>query len=413
MPTPGKLELTIKINQVPANVKTMANGWKQFEIDIGAQIVTLTLKPGVFKQLEQAQENYPDWVAVIAGQMSKSDRGFLLKDCGVTVYPLHTFARSYLPNTELQKFEPTIAEGVEEKEAAFEKKSKQSSRDGRTGEEVLKDNLSQQSPPAAPALGSLQQNATSYEILLRSKSRDAKGLVFMKKLIKGVEDFKANYFSTHQELFEELSHGQKPKVLFITCSDSRIDPNLITQTQMGELFVIRNAGNIIPPFGAANGGEGAAMEYAIHSLDIEQIIVCGHSRCGAMEGLLQLNKLQEKMPLVYDWLKHAEATRRLVQENYGNYQGEELLDIAIAENALTQIENLKTYPVIRSKLNQGKLQIDAWIYRIETGEVLAYDPVNHAYVFPQCHLPDYHPEHEPTPGQFISTSAPPALIRNS
>nr|MBA3924157.1 carbonic anhydrase [Nostocaceae cyanobacterium] len=111
----------------------------------------------------------------------------------------------------------------------------------------------------------------------------------MKKLIKGLREFKANYVSTHQELFEQLSQGQKPRVLFITCSDSRIDPNLITQAQLGELFVIRNAGNIVPPFGATNGGEGATIEYAVQALGIRQIIVCGHSHCGAMKGLMKLN----------------------------------------------------------------------------------------------------------------------------
>jgi carbonic anhydrase len=202
----------------------------------------------------------------------------------------------------------------------------------------------------------------------------------MKKLIKGLREFKSSYFHTHQELFEQLSHSQKPRVLFITCSDSRIDPNLITQAEVGELFVIRNAGNIIPPFGATNGGEGATIEYAVQALDIQQIIVCGHSHCGAMKGLMKIEKLREEMPLVHDWLKYAEATRRLVKDHYSEYEGEELLEIIIAENVLTQIENLRTYPVIHSKLYQGQLTIYAWIYHIETGEVLAYDPNTHAYV---------------------------------
>jgi carbonic anhydrase len=227
----------------------------------------------------------------------------------------------------------------------------------------------------------------------------------MRKLITGLREFKASYFSTHQELFEQLSHGQKPRVLFITCSDSRIDPNLITQTEVGELFVIRNAGNIIPPYGAANGGEGASLEYAIHALDIQQIVVCGHSHCGAMKGLLKLEKLREEMPLVYEWLRHAEATRRLVKENYGAYQGEELLEIAIAENVLTQIENLKTYPVIHSRLYQGKLKIYGWVYHIETGEVLAYDPNTHSYAPPQSQLSDA--EEEALGEKYTSTSAPP------
>lgn len=208
----------------------------------------------------------------------------------------------------------------------------------------------------------------------------------MKKLIKGLREFKSNYFCTHQELFEQLSHGQKPRVLFITCSDSRVDPNLITQAQLGELFVIRNAGNIIPPYGATNGGEGATIEYAVQALDIQQIIVCGHSHCGAMKGLMKLDKLREEMPLVHDWLKYAEATRRLVKDHYNHYNSDELLEIVIAENVLTQIENLRTYPVIHSKLYQGQLKIYAWIYQIESGEILAFDPQKHAYVSPQSQL---------------------------
>jgi carbonic anhydrase len=209
----------------------------------------------------------------------------------------------------------------------------------------------------------------------------------MKKLIKGLREFKAKYVSTHQELFEQLSHGQKPRVLFIACSDSRVDPNLITQAELGELFVIRNAGNIVPPFGATNGGEGATIEYAVQALGIRQIIVCGHSHCGAMKGLMQLNSLVEEMPLVHDWLKYAEATRRLVKDHYTQYKGEELLEIVTAENVLTQIENLRTYPVIHSLLYQKQLKIYAWIYNIEKGEILAYDPENHAYVLPQSQLP--------------------------
>ncbi|MEA5535437.1 carbonic anhydrase [Crocosphaera sp. XPORK-15E] len=215
----------------------------------------------------------------------------------------------------------------------------------------------------------------------------------MKKLIEGLQKFQTGYFSSHRELFEELSHGQHPRILFITCSDSRIDPNLITQAQVGELFVIRNAGNIIPPFGAANGGEGAAIEYAISALNIEQVIVCGHSHCGAMKGLLKLSSLEEKMPLVYNWLKHAEATRQLIKDNYSNLEGEELLEVTVAENVLTQLENLQTYPVIRSRLHQGNLTLHGWIYRLESGEVLEYDPLSHDFVPPQSRLLYPEPEY--------------------
>lgn len=209
----------------------------------------------------------------------------------------------------------------------------------------------------------------------------------MKKLIQGLRRFKSEYFCAHQQLFEALSHGQQPRVLFITCSDSRVDPELLTQAAPGEIFVIRNAGNIVPPYGATNGGEGATIEYAVQALGINQIVVCGHAHCGAMKGLLKRDEIRDDLPLVYDWLRHAEATRRLLQEHYGNLSGEDLLDVAIAENVLTQIENLRTYPVIHSRLFSGDLHIYAWIYDIDSGDVMAYDPEKHAYVPPHAVLP--------------------------
>lgn len=208
----------------------------------------------------------------------------------------------------------------------------------------------------------------------------------MKRLIEGLHQFQTSYFSSHRELFELLSHGQHPRILFITCSDSRIDPNLITQAEPGDMFIIRNAGNIIPAYGATNGGEGAAVEYAVHALGIQEIIVCGHSHCGAMKGLLQLGKLEDEMPAVYEWLKHAEATRRTIRENYQQYEGETLLNATIEENVLTQLENLRTYPAIHSKLHSGQIRLHAWVYHIETGAILEYDAVQGQYVPPQSKL---------------------------
>lgn len=196
----------------------------------------------------------------------------------------------------------------------------------------------------------------------------------IKRILQGLNEFQTNYFTIHQEMFEQLSHGQQPEILFITCSDSRIDPNLLTQTKPGELFILRNLGNIIPCHGTANNGEGAAIEYAILALNIRNIVVCGHSHCGSMKGLLKLNNLVEEMPLVYDWLKNnAESTRRLLKDNYQDFQGEELLKVAIQENVLTQIENLETYPVIRSKLHANQISLHAWVYEIESGNILAYN----------------------------------------
>ena len=196
----------------------------------------------------------------------------------------------------------------------------------------------------------------------------------MTGIINGLNEFHNTHFDSYRELFHQLSHGQSPEVLFITCSDSRIDPFLITQAQPGDLFVVRNVGNIIPAYGTNTNTEGAAIEYAVHALGIKDIILCGHSYCGAMKGLLQIGSLAEEMPLVYDWLKHhAEATRRLVVDNYKECDPEELLKITIKQNVLTQIENLKTYPVVRSRLHSGSLNLHAWIYEIESGVVFAYN----------------------------------------
>lgn len=195
----------------------------------------------------------------------------------------------------------------------------------------------------------------------------------MEKLLKGLHQFQSNTFSTQRGLFERLAHGQRPEALFITCSDSRINPNLLTQTEPGDLFILRNAGNIVPPHGAANGGEGATIEYAVVALGIRHIIVCGHSKCGAMHGLLHPETV-ESLPTVAAWLKHAQATRRIVETKYPDADEENKLDAAVKENVLVQLEHLRTLPEVAVRLARNELQLHAWVYKFETGEVLAYDP---------------------------------------
>lgn len=196
----------------------------------------------------------------------------------------------------------------------------------------------------------------------------------MKKLITGIHHFQSQVFESHRELFERLSKGQSPESLFITCSDSRINPNLITQTNPGDLFILRNAGNIIPPFGAANGGEGGTIEFAVAALGVTDIIICGHSHCGAVKGLLKPEQLKD-LPAVAAWLSHAQATTRIMKENYAD-QGlseDELINVAVQENVLVQIENLKTHPSVAARLARGEINLHAWTYKIETGEVFAYN----------------------------------------
>jgi carbonic anhydrase len=194
----------------------------------------------------------------------------------------------------------------------------------------------------------------------------------MQKLIQGIHQFQSADFVSLQGLFETLAKGQHPDTLFITCSDSRIDPNLLTRSKPGDLFIIRNAGNIIPPHGAANGGEAATVEFAVAALGVRDVIICGHSHCGAMKGLLEPDQVAT-LPAVASWLAHAETTRRIIRDNYSELQGDRLLMATVEENVLVQLEHLRTLPSVASRLVRGDLNLHGWVYRIETGEVFAYD----------------------------------------
>lgn len=195
----------------------------------------------------------------------------------------------------------------------------------------------------------------------------------MQKLVQGVHHFQREVFDSQRRFFERLALGQKPQALFITCSDSRINPNLITQSEPGELFILRNAGNIIPPYGSDANGEAATIEFAINGLGVADVIVCGHSHCGAMKGLLNPTDI-ESMPAVKAWLVHAEATRCIISKAYQHLKGDELLTATVEENVLVQLENLRTHPSVAAAMSQGKINLHGWVYKIHTGEVFAYDP---------------------------------------
>jgi len=211
----------------------------------------------------------------------------------------------------------------------------------------------------------------------------------VQKLIKGIHQFQSETFLPMQGLFEQLAKGQQPETLFITCSDSRIDPNLLTRSKPGDLFILRNAGNIVPPHSAGNGGEAATIEFAVAALGVKDIIVCGHSHCGAMRGLLQPEQIAS-LPAVSSWLSHADTTRRIIRDNYGHLDGDRLLTAAVEENVLVQLENLRTHPAVNSRLLRGDLHLHGWVYKIETGEVFAYG-VEHAQF---VKLAEYHPQIE-------------------
>lgn len=201
----------------------------------------------------------------------------------------------------------------------------------------------------------------------------------MQKLIQGIHRFQEQNFRPLQGLFEQLAKGQNPETLFITCSDSRIDPNLLTRSNPGDLFILRNAGNLVPPHGAANGGEAATIEFAVAALGVKDIIICGHSHCGAMKGLLEPETVAA-LPAVSSWLSHAETTRRIVKDNYGHLDGDRLVTATVEENVLVQLENLRTLPSVASRLVRGDLHLHGWVYKIETGEVFAFDLTSGQFV---------------------------------
>lgn len=202
----------------------------------------------------------------------------------------------------------------------------------------------------------------------------------MQKLVKGIHEFQSQFFRSHEEMFARLAKEQNPDVLLITCSDSRIVPNLITQTDPGDLFIIRNAGNLVPAYGTnVDGGEAATIEYALEGLGVKDIIVCGHSRCGAMAGLLNPTSLAN-MPSVAGWLKHAATTARIVRDHYGHLEGPALLTAAVEENVLVQLEHLRTHPSVATRLARGTLTLHGWVYKLETGNVFSYEPSSGQFV---------------------------------
>jgi len=195
----------------------------------------------------------------------------------------------------------------------------------------------------------------------------------MQKLIDGIHFFQKNVFACNRELFQRLARdGQTPAVLFITCADSRVNPNLITQTEPGDLVIMRNAGNIIPAHGSPVGGEAATIELAVDVLKVSDIVVCGHSHCSAMQAMIDPGTTAD-LPAVRTWLQHADATRRIMRDRYGHLRGDDLLTATAQENVLVQLEHLYTHPVVAAAMAADRIRVHGWMYKFETGEVFAYE----------------------------------------
>ena len=193
----------------------------------------------------------------------------------------------------------------------------------------------------------------------------------MDHVISGVAKFQRDVFPAKQDVFKKLANGQSPEVLFITCSDSRIDPSLVTQTEPGDLFICRNAGNIVPPHSNQTGGMTASIEFAVAALGVEHIVVCGHTDCGAMKGALHPEKL-DALPHVKEWLGHCRCATDVLKARHGELTDTMLEDLT-KENVLQQLQHLKTHPAVAAKLATGKVKLHAWVYDIGLGDMLTYN----------------------------------------
>ena len=193
-------------------------------------------------------------------------------------------------------------------------------------------------------------------------------------MARGVARFQGEVYPRERGLYRKLVHdGQKPKALMISCADSRVIPEMITQCGPGELFVCRNAGNIVPPFGQMTGGVSSVIEYAVLALGVRDIIVCGHSDCGAMGALLHPEKLAG-MPSVAAWLHHSQAAQRIVEQTLRCDAPLEDRHCALAkENVIVQINHLRTHPSVAAGLATGNLTLHGWLFQLEHGSVLAFD----------------------------------------
>jgi carbonic anhydrase len=200
----------------------------------------------------------------------------------------------------------------------------------------------------------------------------------MQRLIEGVHKFRDGEFGNYRKLFRKLSQeGQKPHTLFITCSDSRVLAELITQSKPGDLFVVKNVGNIVPPASATGdtNSTAAAIEFAVENLRINDIVICGHSQCGAMSALLSKTPAQNSQPHLRDWLRVASPVLETITRNYAHLTESSARENAAAEeNILFGLDNLHTYPSVQRRLADGTLQLHGWFFKIATAELFAFDP---------------------------------------
>jgi carbonic anhydrase len=206
----------------------------------------------------------------------------------------------------------------------------------------------------------------------------------MEPLIEGVHKFRTAEFGNYRKLFRKLSQeGQNPHTLFITCSDSRVLAELITQSKPGDLFVVKNVGNIVPPASAQGdtNSTAAAIEFAVSTLNVNDIVICGHSQCGAIAALLAREPVSDATPHLRDWLNLAAPALETIKQRYAHLHERTAQETAAAEeNVLFGLENLQSYPCVRERLANGTLRLHAWFFKIATAELFAYSPETNRFL---------------------------------
>ena len=206
----------------------------------------------------------------------------------------------------------------------------------------------------------------------------------MQRLIEGVHKFRSDAFGNYRKLFRKLSQeGQNPHTLFITCSDSRVLAELITQSKPGDLFVVKNVGNIVPPANVRGdtNSTAAAIEFAVETLRVNDIVVCGHSQCGAISALLDIKPVSDSTPHLRDWLKLASPVLETLRKDYAHLHGTSERETAAAEeNVLFALDNLHSYSCVQERLMNGSLRLHGWFFKIATAELFAYDPEKNQFL---------------------------------
>ena len=195
------------------------------------------------------------------------------------------------------------------------------------------------------------------------------------RIAQGVTRFRTEIYPAQRAMFERLRTGQEPLALFLTCADSRVNPNLVTQTDPGEIFIERNPGNMVPPYVEFVGGVTAGVEYAMLVLKVPLIIVCGHTDCGVMKALLEPATVHG-MPGVQTWMTHGNAARERTSRELPFASREEQLQRLTEYNVLQQIENLITHPSVRKRSKYGEIEIRGWVYDIGSGAVREFKPAS-------------------------------------